>query len=168
MFSYLNRLLELIPFASSIFFITLFAISDGGIFHHSFRPAISAIFVFYWFFANIGLMGTLTIFIIGIYSDAMYLSPLGIESFSLLVAYYITRGQKELCTKYGFLAFWIFFGYFLLIFFTFKAILMAIFFSSLNFNNIILSQYLFTFFLYPIIHYIFSFFKLKKITFIRI
>ncbi|MDX1950382.1 MAG: rod shape-determining protein MreD [Rickettsiales bacterium] len=168
MFLYLNKFLELIPLASSVLFITLFAITDGGLFHNSYTPAISAIFVFYWFFANLGLMGTLTIFFIGFYSDVMFLNPIGIESFSLLIAYYITRSQKELCSKYGFLAFWLFFGYFLFIFFFFKFILLSIFVGSVNFIGVIFSQYLFTFFLYPIIHYMFSFFKLKKITFIRI
>ncbi len=167
MFSFLNRFLELIPLGTSILLIIIFSINDGGLLSYDFTPALGAICVFYWFFTSRWLVGTLTIFLIGLFADIVSLTPYGIQSVALLLAYYITKEQRELCTKYGFLAFWLFFGYFLAIFFLVKAVMTAIYFTSISFTYSFIAQYLYTFFLYPIIHFLLSFISLKKIVLIR-
>lgn len=167
MFTYLNRFLELIPLGTSLLFIVISSVDDGPFFHFLYTPILSVICVFYWFFSTRGLIGTLTIFLIGIFSDIMLLNPIGTDAFALLIAYYFTREQRELCTRYGFFAFWMFFGYFSLIFFLIRTILLSMYFFSINFDSTTIAQYLFTFFLYPVVHYVLSYLRLKKIIFIK-
>lgn len=168
MYIFLNRLLELFPVFISFLMMQLFAFNDGTMFHYSFLPAISAICVFYWAFNYPEVVGTLSVFIIGLISDIIFLNPIGTESFSLLMAYLLTIGQREIIIKYGFLLLWISFSIFLLIFMFFKMLLLAIFANTLIFDFTILTQFLLTVLLYPLIHKVFGFLHIKRIVSLRI
>lgn len=168
MYIFLNRLLELFPVFISFIAMQIFAFNDGTMFHFSFLPSISAICVFYWVFNYPQIVGTLSIFIIGLISDILFLNPLGTESFALLMAYLITIGQRETVVKYGFLLLWISFAIFLVIFTFFKVLLLAVFSNVLLFDYTIITQYLLTVLLYPVVHKAFGYLHIKRIVALRI
>jgi len=164
MYIFLNRLLELIPVLLAFLVMQLFAFNDGTLFHYSFMPYVSVMCVYYWVFNYSEVVGTMSVFIIGIISDIVFLNPLGLESFSLLVAYLLTVNQRDVITRYGFLLLWIYFALFCLIFVLVRTILMSLYVGSFVLDYTVLAQFLLTLFLYPIIHRLFSFFHIKRIT----
>lgn len=168
MYMFLNRLLELFPVFISFIVMQLFAFNDGSFFHYSFMPYISSICVFYWVFNYPQIVGSLSVFSIGLLSDILLLNPVGVESFSLLVAYLVTIGQREAITKYGFLLLWISFAFFLIVFILCKLTLMSIFAGDFIFNYTVIAQSVFTFLLYPLIHKLFGFLHLKRIVLLRL
>ncbi len=167
MYIFLNRLLELFPIFASFIVMQIFAFNDGTVFHHSFLPSIAAICVFYWVFNYPQIVGTFSVFIIGLISDILFLYPIGVTSFSLLVAYLVTISQRELVVKYGFLLLWVSFGFFYLVFYIVQTFMMTLYADVFIFKSTMLAQFLLTILMYPIIHKIFSFMHIKRIVSFR-
>ena len=163
-----NRFYQLVPILLSMVMILAAASNDGTVYDYSFTPAMAAICVFYWVFVYPDLVGSLTVFIIGLISDIMFLQPLGMDSFSLLIAYLLTSYQRDDVIKYGFLVVWGFFAYFLIIFFLVKLMVAFIYHGDLFFSFDIIIQYILTFLTYPLVHRILAILRFKKLISLRI
>ncbi len=165
---FLNRFYQIIPIFLSSLLILISASNDGTVYDYTFTPSIAAVCVFYWVFTYPDLIGSLTVFVIGLVSDIIFLQPLGMDSFSLLIAYLLTSHQRNDVIKYGFLVVWGFFGYFLLIFVMVKLIVAYLYLGDVFFNFDIVLQYILTFLIYPVCHRVLAILRLKKIISLRI
>jgi len=163
-----NRLYQLVPIFMSGFLILVSAANDGTVIDYSFTPSVAAICIFYWVFIYPDLIGSLTVFIIGLISDIIFLQPLGLDSISLLVAYMLTSYQRNDVVKYGFMVMWGFFAYFLLVFFTVKILCAFLYMGDVFFSFDMVIQYILTFLAYPLLHRLMAFVRLKKIVSLRI
>jgi len=168
MYLFLNKFYQLVPIVLSSLLILISAANDGTLIHYSFSPAIAAICVFYWVFTYPDLIGSLTVFFVGLISDVVFIQPLGMDSFALLVAYLLTSNQREDVIKYGFFVVWGFFAYFLFIFFAVKMMISYIYLSDIFFDFDIIVQYMFTFLIYPVVHRLLGLIRFKKIISLRI
>jgi len=168
MYLFLSRFYQIVPILLSALLILISASNDGTVYDYTFTPSVVAICVFYWVFTYPDLIGSLTVFIIGLISDIIFLQPLGLDSFSLLIAYLLTSYQRNDVVKYGFFVVWGFFGYFLVIFFMVKLLISFVYFSSIFFNFSLVLQYVLTFLTYPICHRILAILRFKKIISLRI
>jgi rod shape-determining protein MreD len=168
MYLFLNRFYQIVPILLSALLILISAGNDGTVYDYTFTPAIAAICVFYWVFTYPDLIGSLTVFVIGLISDIIFLQPLGLDSFSLLVAYLLTSYQRDDVIKYGFLVVWGFFAYFLVIFYMVKLIVAYIYLGDVFFSFDMIMQYILTFLTYPVCHRILAILRFKKIISLRI
>ncbi len=168
MYLFLNRFYQIVPIALSGLLILISASNDGTTYDYTFTPSLAAICVFYWVFTYPDLIGSLTVFIIGLISDIIFLQPLGLDSFSLLITYFLTSHQREDVVKYGFFVVWGFFAYFLLIFYSIKLITSFVYLGDIFFSFDIVIQYILTFLIYPIAHRILVVLRFKKIVALRI
>jgi rod shape-determining protein MreD len=165
---FLNRFYQIVPIALSAFLILISAANDGTVINYAVTPWVAAICVFYWVFTYPDLIGSLTVFVIGLISDIIFLQPFGLDSFSLLIAYVLTSHQREDVVKYGFFIVWGFFAYFLMIFFVVKLAVSYLYVNDFIFNFDIIMQFIATFLLYPAIHRILAILRFKKIVSLRI
>lgn len=165
---FLNRIYQIVPIFLSSLLILISAGNNGTVIDYSFTPAIAAACVFYWVFIYPDLIGSLTVFIIGMVSDIIFLQPLGMDSLALLIAYTLTSHQRDDVVKYGFLVVWSFFAYFLFIFFAIKLMSAYIYMGDIFFSFDLIIQYMLTFLIYPLVHRILAFVRFKKIVALRI
>ncbi len=168
MYLLLNRFYQIVPIMLSTLLILISSANDGTVIDYSFTPSLAAICVFYWVFIYPDLIGSLTVFVIGIISDMVFLQPLGLDAFSLLVAYMLTSYQRDDVVKYGFTVMWGFFGYFLVIFWAVKLIMSYLYVGDVFFDFDIVVQYILTFLTYPVAHRIMAMLRFKKIVALRI
>lgn len=155
------------PILLSAFLILASASNDGSVYDYTFTPSIAAVCVFYWVFTYPDLIGSLTVFVIGLVSDIIFLQPFGMDSFSLLIAYLLTSYQRDDVIKYGFFVVWGFFAYFLIIFYAIKLMVAYIYIGDVFFNFDTVVQYILTFLVYPICHRILAVLRFKKIISLR-
>ena len=168
MYLFLNRFYQIVPILLSALLILISASNDGAVYDYTFTPSIAAVCVFYWVFTYPDLIGSLTVFVIGFISDVIFLQPLGIDSFSLLVAYLLTSYQRDDVIKYGFFVVWGFFAYFLFIFFAVKMMVAYVYLGEIFFSFNIVLQFILTFLTYPVCHRILALLRFKKIVSLRI
>lgn len=165
---FLNRFYQIVPILLSSILILASASNDGTVYDYSFTPCLAAVCVFYWVFTYPDLVGSVTVFFIGMVSDIMFLQPLGLDSFSLLIAYMLTSHQREDVVKYGFMVMWGFFAYFLFIFFSLKLMISYLYLGDVFFSFDLIIQFILTFLIYPISHRILAVLRFKKIVALRI
>lgn len=165
---FFNRFYQFFPIMLSALLILISAANDGTVIQYSYTPVIAAICVFYWVFTYPDLIGSVTVFIIGLISDVMFLQPMCLDSFSLLIAYMLTAKLRDDVVKYGFLIVWGFFAYFLLIFFIVKLMVSYLYFGEVFFTFDYMLQFILTFLCYPICHRILAILRFKKIVALRI
>jgi rod shape-determining protein MreD len=168
MYLFLNRFYQIVPILLSTLLILISAANDGTVIDYTFTPCLAAICVFYWVFTYPDLIGSLTVFVIGLISDIIFFQPLGLDIFSLLIAYVLTSKQRDDVVKYGFMVVWSFFAYFLFIFFAVKMLASFVYFGDIFFSFDLVIQYILTFLVYPIAHRILAILRFKKMVALRI
>ncbi len=165
---FLNRFYQIVPIVLSALLILISAANDGTVIDHTFTPAIAAACVFYWVFVYPDLIGSVTVFIVGLISDIIFLQPIGMDSLALLIAYTLTSHQRDDVVKYGFMVIWGFFAYFLFIFYAIKMMSAYVYMGEIFFSFDIIIQFILTFLTYPLVHRILAFVRFKKIIALRI
>lgn len=163
MYLFLNRFYHIVPILTSVLLMLFFSFNSGEVYDSSYTPSVAAICVYFWTFNFSRLIGMMDIFVVAIISDFISQMPVGTESASLLIAYFVTISQKELATKYGFMLFWGFFAAFLLVYTVVKFGILSLYFLEFNADQHLLAQYTVTFLLFPLIHRLLSFIGLKRV-----
>ena len=168
MYSLLNKLISFVPLLVSIVIVLIFNFNDGSLFSYKYSPAVAAICVYYWAFFYPTIFTALSIFILGLFADIFSGYPIGLSSFCLLITYYMLISQRESVMKYGFFVFWAFFMFFLLIYYIIKLALLSLFFFDLYIEFYQLANFLFTILLYPLLHYMMSYVRMRRIVLFKI
>jgi rod shape-determining protein MreD len=162
MFSFSNRYTAIAPFVSSLLLIILFSTDSNGLFITGFYPAIASICVFYWVLFARNLMTSLSIFILGLFSDFLLSNPVGLTSLALLAAYSLVKDQQEDILKHGFIFIWMAFAAFNFVYFSISWFLFGLYLTDFSLQAETVFQFISTVLFFPVFYKLFSFMKRKK------
>ncbi len=121
-----------------------------------FVPLIAMISIFYWCIYWPSLLPAWFVFLLGIFQDFLYGTPLGISSLINLLLFWLVVSQRKYLIKETFWVVWAVFSFILLIFVLISSVVYSIYYEQFAISNDILMQWMVSVLVYPFLHKLFN------------